>query len=257
MGRDEDEARLTEAATGRGLRVAEELAGDCTHLLGDLVVAVILHGSLVLGDFRPGRSDVDVLVVVERPLADAELESLRDAVVARREHAPGGIDVRVVTKEVAASPPTEPAMELYVGLHGDGEPEVLTRVDEPDLVAELSMARADGRSLAGDAASRVLGEVPSEWLLAYGDASLERWERLTDDAEHAELMVLTSCRIWRFAVEGVHCSKSEAGRWALARDPSLAAVEDALRMRAGEPDVLVEPSDIATLIARVRGEIRG
>jgi hypothetical protein len=226
------------------------------QLLGDLVLAAIVHGSLVLGDFRPGRSDVDLLVVVERPLLDGELEAIRKAVVARRDSAPGGIDVRVVTREAAAFPTPEPAMELYVGLHGDEEPEILMRVAEGDLVAELSMVRADGRSLSGAEAARVIGDVPDHWVVAYGDASLARWERLTDDAQHAELMVLTSCRIWRFALEGVHCSKSDAGRWALARDPSLAAVKGALGLRAGDPDAVVEPGDIATLIERGRGAIR-
>ena len=147
-------------------------------------------------------------------------------------------------------------MELYVGLHGDEEPEILTRVIERDLVAELSMARADGQSLFGAEPSLVVGEVPDEWVVAYGDRSLAHWERLTGDAKHAELMVLTTCRIWRFTLEGVHSSKSTAGRWALARDPSLTAVEDALRLRAGELDAVVESSDIAALIARVRSEIR-
>ena len=81
-------------------------------------------------------------------------------------------------------------MELYVGLHGDEEPEILTRVIERDLVAELSMARADGQSLFGAEPSLVVGEVPDEWVVAYGDRSLAHWERLTGDAKHAELMVL-------------------------------------------------------------------
>jgi len=226
------------------------------RLLGDLVVAAIVHGSLVLGDFRPGRSDVDLLVVVERPLADGELDAICNAMVARRDSAPGGIDVRVVTRHIAAFPTPEPAMELYVGLHGDEEPEILMRVVEPDLVAELSIARADGRSLVGAEPTRVIGDVPDDWVVAYGDASLARWERLTDDAQHAELMVLTSCRVWRYALEGVHCSKSEAGRWALARDPSLAAVTGALRLRAGDANAVVEPGDVAALIEVVRGAIR-
>ena len=74
--------------------------------------------------------------------------------------------------------------------------------------------RADGRSLVGPQPAAVVGAMPDEWVVAYGDEALERWQH-TDDAEHAALMVLTACRIWRFAVEGVHCSKTEAARWAL------------------------------------------
>jgi hypothetical protein len=49
--------------------------------------------------------------------------------------------------------------------------------------------------------------------------------------EYAALMVLTACQVWRFAVEGVHCSNAAAARRALEREPALGVVEDALRQR--------------------------
>jgi len=52
---------------------------------------------------------------------------------------------------------------------------------------------------------------------------------------YAELTVLTACRVWRSAEEGRHCSKTTAGRWALARDPTLGVVADALHQRHGDP----------------------
>ena len=235
--------------------LAAEIAAACSEVLGDRLVAVILHGSLVLGDYSPGRSDVDLLAVVERPLTDDELAALEQVLLARRAGA-AGIDLRVVTRAVAAAPTESPAMELYVGLHHGQEPEVLRRIDgERDLVAELSMVRADGRSLVGPEPTAVVGAIPDEWVVAYGDQVLERWQQLTDDAEHAGLMVLTACRIWTFAVEGVHCSKTVAARWALQREPALPAVEAALRRRAGDTKAQVEPADIAALLARVRGEL--
>jgi len=243
----------------QALTFAEELAAASAQLLGDLLVAAILHGSLALDGldgFTPGRSDIDILVVVERHLDDGELAALQDLVLRLSPTAAGGLDYRVVRRAVAASPTRSPAMELYVGCHGDWAPEIESRVaGEPDLVAELSMARAFGRTLVGDEARSVVGAVPDKWVVGYGDEIIARWQKLTDDAEHAELMVLTTCRIWRFATEGVYSSKPEAGRWALARDPSLAAVQAALRQWAGESGVRVAPDEIADLLALVRKEI--
>ena len=68
-------------------------------------------------------------------------------------------------------------------------------------------------------------------------------------------MVLTACRVWRFATDGVYCSKARAGRWALARDSTLTAVTAALRQRAGELGVAVEPAGIARLLLQVRREL--
>jgi predicted nucleotidyltransferase len=234
---------------------AQEIADSCAELLGDRLVAVILHGSLVLGDYSPASSDVDLLAIVERPLTDDELAALAELGLARRGTV-AGIDLRVVTRAAAGEPTESPAMELYIGVHHDHEPELLRRIDgERDLVAELSMVRVGGRSLVGPDPTAVVAAMPAEWVVAYGDQVLERWQQLTDDAEHAALMVLTACRIWRFAVEGVHCSKTEAARWALLQDPALPAVEAALRRRIGDTNGQIAPADIAALLARVRAEL--
>jgi hypothetical protein len=235
---------------------AERLAGCCTQVLGNRIVAAILHGSLTLGDFGPGRSDVDLLIVVEQALSVEEVRTLQEAIGPLRAAAPTRVDLRIVTREVAASPTPDPVMEAYLTF-GPGQPLIVETcvAGEPDLVVEFSMARAHGRSLVGADPRTIIGAVPSEWVVEVGDRQLAAWERLTDDAAHAELMVLTTCRIWRFSAEGIHCSKTQAGSWALSRDPSLTAVDEALRQRRGDPQVRIGEEGIRRLIALVRREI--
>jgi hypothetical protein len=248
--------RVIGHSSRRALAFAERLAGGCVSALGDQVVAVILHGSLTLGDFTPGRSDIDLLAVVKRPLADEAIGALQEAVASLAGEAPSRVDVRVVTRAVAASPAPAPAMEVSIALQPGQPPAIETRVAaEPDLVVEFSMVRAHGRALLGADPAAVIGPVPAEWVIAAGARQLAAWERLADDAAHAELMVLTTCRIWRFAAERVHSTKSEAGRWALARDPSLTAVTEALRQRHGDPKTRIGEDGIRRLIAIVRREI--
>lgn len=236
------------------LAFADGLAGRCSGALGDAVASVILHGSLTLGEFVPHRSDIDLLVVVEQPLGDERLAGLRDAV---REDAPPRADLRVVTRAVAASPPRPTPMEAAFEFRPGKELAMDTLVtDEPDLLVELSVTRAHGRSLAGQPPGTVIGPVPRRWLLEVGDRQLAAWQRLTDDAAHAELMVLTACRIWRFTVVDIHSSKTAAGRWALARDPSLSAVDEALRQRTVDPTVAIGEAGIGRLLAHVRQELR-
>lgn len=57
--------------------------------------------------------------------------------------------------------------------------------------------------------------MPGEWVVAYGRQLVTRWQRLTDDEAHADLMVLTACRIWRFAAKVFTARRSTlaAGRW--------------------------------------------
>jgi predicted nucleotidyltransferase len=95
-------------AAAEALRFAEALTRSCAEALGPTVASVILHGSLVLGDYLPGRSDVDLLVVVDDPLTDAQFDALTEAVAVLRPQAPGRVDLRVVTRQVAASPTPAP-----------------------------------------------------------------------------------------------------------------------------------------------------
>lgn len=144
-------------------------------------------------------------------------------------------------------------MELYVGRHADEPDEVETHVRaEPDLVVEFRAAREHGRSLAGADPRGVIGPVPDDWITRYGSRILERWEELADDDRHAELMVLTTCRIWSFAATGSIHSKSSAAHWVLQRAPFLSAIPAALRRHAGEQDVVIGQQEVRDVLVAAR-----
>ncbi len=67
-------------------------------------------------------------------------------------------------------------------------------------------------------------------------------------------MVLTACRIWRFAVEGVHCGKLDAARWAEGRDPGMVAIGAAIHRYTTGKREPVRPAAIAQLLGRVLAE---
>ncbi|MBM2616039.1 nucleotidyltransferase domain-containing protein [Actinoplanes sp. LDG1-06] len=256
------------------------------QILGPTTRSIILHGSLTAGGFRPGRSDIDLLAVVDNPLTDTQIKDLTSLVrdsepdfwakldlgpyarpgqasAARLDLAPdarpdsdsaagldlssvagfaldsaagldlssvagfaldsaAGLDLHVVTTEVARFPTPDPPVELYLGRHTH-DWEISPRVPhDPDVVAELSMARADGRALTGAAPTDILAPVPPEWVISRGRHWLRTWQSLTDDVEHLTFMRETAYRIWHFAIDGRHSSKPAAMAWAHARDPSLA-----------------------------------
>ena len=236
------------------MRFAQTLARSCAGALGETVAGVILHGSLTLDDYVPGRSDVDLLVVVDPP-SDARLCALVEAMASRRAEAPGPVDLRLVTRQVAASPTPAPPMEAYLQLTPSSGVRVEARRHpaERDLAVELSVCRAHGRSLLGAAPAELIGEVPDRWVVAAGDAQLADWQAIGDDPPYAELTVLTACRVWRFAEEGRHGSKAAAGEWVLGRDPTLGVVGDALRRRHG--DTRIDPAQVGQLLAVVRARL--
>jgi hypothetical protein len=92
-------------------------------------------------------------------------------------------------------------------------------------------------------------------VVATGDAQLADWQAIGDDPPYAELTVLTACRVWRFAEEARHCSKTAAAEWALRRDPTLGVVRGALRRRHGHPTGPIDPAQVSQLLAMVRAQL--
>ena len=242
----------------KAVAAVEHLARSCVAAVDVPVVSAILHGSLTLDDFRPGRSDLDLLLVVDGDLTPSEAQALV-AVVRDADPRPAdGIDLTVVTRESAAAPAEHPSLELHVGRYGPSADLEVEGRDEhvPDLWPELSLARADGRALDGADPREIIGAVPSDLVRERGVHWLTVWLDLTDDDKNASLMVLTACRIWRFAAEGTHASKSSAARWALDQDPSLVAVEHALTQRSGGPHTTFGPDDVRRVLETVLQEVQ-
>ena len=242
------------------LRFAENVERCCSRTLGEAVAGVILHGSLTLGDFIPRQSDVDILTVVDGRLTDTHLNALAEAVGEERPHAPAPLDLPVVTRSVASDPTPAPPMEIYIAAHpgadGCGMHVESNHPGERDLVVEFSVCRAHGRSLAGPPSSELIGDIPEQWVVDVGDAQLADWQALEYSAQHAELIVLTACRVWRFSEEGRHCSKSAAGEWALRREPSMQAVREALyRRRRVDATFPIDEAAVRRLLAMVRARI--
>ncbi|WP_405107286.1 DUF4111 domain-containing protein [Micromonospora sp. NBC_01405] len=239
------------------LTAAERLADLFADSIGADARSVILHGSLSAGDFRAGSSDIDLLIVIEGGLSDAQSMVLERLVRQADVGSAAGIDLHVITAEIASAPNRTPALELYIGRYDRSSTgfEVERRVAaSPDLPAELSMARADGRALKGAPPREVIAPVPPDWIVDRGRHWLMTWRSLTDDTENAAFMVLTACRIWRFAVENVHCSKAQAARWALDRDPSLTVVRQVVQQYEQDPTAIVGEQGIARLIDTVLQE---
>lgn len=60
-------------------RKAEEYAGTLEGLLGDALVSVVLYGSVARGEHRTGRSDINLLVIVNE-LGIGELRAIASSV---------------------------------------------------------------------------------------------------------------------------------------------------------------------------------
>jgi Domain of unknown function (DUF4111) len=234
-----------------------ELVARVRDVLESELVGVYVSGSVALGDYVPGRSDLDRFAVVEAPLPP----NLKDAVVAAARHealpCPArGLELVVYSRGAVAVPASGGAFELNLdtgpgmALHLAFDP-----ADEPAhwFVVDRAIARDHARPLVGPPPGETFAPIPRPDLLAALAAAL-RWH--DENREVAgENTVLNACRAWRYAVEGTWSSKAEAARWARQRlaDPSV--VDATLARRLGAPGDAVDGAAAAALVDRVRSSL--
>jgi Domain of unknown function (DUF4111)/Nucleotidyltransferase domain len=206
-------------------------------LVDDLVLAadrslvgICVHGSAVLGDFVAGSSDLDVLVVVEDDVDDAVLERITDVLASDRQMAASGLEASVVARSAAASPAPPWPFFVHVTTAPEDRKVVSGRNQpgDPDLVLHYAVARESGWSATGPQPAELFGSLPSHTVLEQMADEL-RWAARNASGSYA---VLNACRALCFSREGLICSKSQGGEWALARGIEREVVASALAARA-------------------------
>jgi streptomycin 3"-adenylyltransferase len=223
----------------------QQVAAGLARALGPALAGLYLHGSAALGGWSAGRSDVDLLGVVARPLG----RRAKQVVAARLLHpalvcpAAGGLEFSLVTAAVAADPPRRPPFELHVSTapedarHHLGGPGAV----DPDLLLYFAVCRRAGVAVRGAPPAEVFAEPPRAWLLAQAAEEL-RWA-----LQHRGFTyrVLTACRAWRLLEDGELDSKLDGGEWARRRLATPALVDAAMAAQRGLAPAPAAPADLA------------
>ncbi len=205
-----------DAAGDRYLRACVDVL---RRALGADLVGAYLYSSGVVGDYIPGRSDLDVVAVVRRQLRSDQGIDIAEQICAVAPPFPTrGLDLEVVTLDSAATPAVSPPLELKV-LTFVGTPAAAEEHPEgdPRLIMHFACCRDHGMAITGPPASEVFAPVSREMYLAALGRELDaHWMP-------AHYLVLNACRDLRFLEESVICSKVAGGEWALSRvdDPWL------------------------------------
>jgi hypothetical protein len=232
-----------------------ELVARLRAGLGEDLVAAILGGSAGLGAYEPGRSDLDVLAVVDRPPGGARLRALAPDLLHASLPCPARkLELVVMTRATVAGKPGAPAYELNLGT-GAGQPDVVELDPAAEaahwFVIDRAIARSRGRSLLGPPAREVLAPVPRHELVAAVHGSLD-WHQAHETASPDT--VLNASRAWHWACTGRWASKARAAEWARDRlaDPGLVDAAVAARRAGGELD----PAAVAAFLDAMRAAIR-
>ncbi len=214
------------------------VAGRLRSALGRALAGVYAGGSYALGDYMPGRSDLDVAAVVTSSLSPG----LGEAIVERLCHAAlpcpaRKLELVIYRLDTARSGSASPDFDLNLNTGGGVGLSMQSNGDAGEagshwFAIDRSVLSQAGVALLGPPAGEVFAPIAPPDLVPTLIESL-RWHR--DHGCDAGDAVLNACRSLRFAEQGRWSSKPAAGRWAAERRLAPSElVARAIAARAGE-----------------------
>ena len=248
------------------------LVEEATAVLGDDLVGVYAAGSIALGAFQAGRSDIDVAVVCRSELP---LSSKREVVERLRHEALAcparGLELVVYRQEVTRSGRAEPGFELELNTGPGMEFRVTWRAEDRPAEDGLfwygldrSLLHQSGLPLVGPPASEVFSDLAHEDVSDLLVDSLRWWLARPQPSDTtlqpgAEDAVLGACRALVQHRSRRWLSKVDAGLLLLEDGHDGGdVISDALAARSGGPPLSGERARRFQLqvLAQVSGSTR-
>jgi hypothetical protein len=249
-------AHHVEVPTPEIAAFGDQVAGALARIVGDDLVGVYFVGSVALGGYVPGESDVDIAGVSGSALSRGQKRSVAAAIVEVSEVCPArGVEFTLYRREVAGRLPEGADFEV----NANGGPRMPTAVHldataEPGFwyALDRAIAHRSGVVITGPPPRTVFADVPRQSLLKAMYASMV-WHRVHEKA--SLYSVLNACRAWRFAEEDVLGSKLEGATWARTRWPDTDVIDAAVALRRGK-DAALDQSAVDALLAAAAAHLR-
>ena len=233
---------------GHGRVIPEDVAAFGDHVAGVLrpplaegLVGAYFVGSVALGGYVPGESDIDIVAVCERSVPAEQRQAIATELLRATARCPTrGLEFTLYRLDIASSPPDRadfdvnvnggPRMDASVHVSPDEEPRFW-------YVLERAIAHRHGAVIAGPPAADVFADASRAQLLEVMRESM-RWHRRHERA--TLYSVLNGSRAWRFAGEDILGSKLAGATWARSRWPNPSLIDAAVDLRHGRPAHLDE-----------------
>ena len=215
-------------------------------VLGDYFIGMYLYGSLASGDFDPGRSDIDPLVVTSEELPQNLISDLE--VMHKRIYGSGSEWAKKMSgayiplDAIRKYDPTGPACPLF------NRDEFLVARPDIDWVIHRHILYTSGVVITGPPLQSIIDPVRPEQLqeavltlLRNNWASLLHNTDIFLGAGHQPFVVLTMCRALYTLEHGTVASKQHSAEWVIAKSDRkwTKLINQAMAWHYGDP-----PGDI-------------
>ena len=205
--------------------ITEKLVKYSKDILKDNLIGVYLHGSAAMGCFNEKTSDIDMLIVIDKDMSDAEKRQYMDMVVGLNIFAPEkGIELSIVKKSVCKPFVYPTPFELHFSIahlewYKNNPQDYILKMNgtDKDLAAHIMIIYHRGLCLYGEEIRSIFEDVGRE---AYFDSIWNDVKQAEEDIMDAPVYVtLNLCRVLAYKQENLILSKQEGGEWGLKNLP--------------------------------------
>lgn len=223
-------------------QLLSEIRSFTIALLGDSLVGIYVHGSCAFGCFHFSQSDIDYLVIVDRPLTLAEKTAYISKILDLVPQCPAKeIEMSVVLEKYCKQFVYPTPYDLHFSnTYLERAKANITAYceqmqgEDPDLAAHFTVTRAVGIPLFGKPIGDVFASVPPA---AYLDSIwLDIENAPADILQNPIYNILNLCRVLAYCKEERVLSKVQGGEWGLEHLPKKFhyMIRDALRGYNGD-----------------------
>ncbi|GAA0492440.1 DUF4111 domain-containing protein [Salinibacillus aidingensis] len=189
-----------------------------THLQTNLI-GIYLHGSLAMGCYQPGKSDIDILIVIHEKISQNKKKKLIQEILQLEKTYPEiKVEMSIIAHNHLQDFKYPTPFELhYSKLHKplyQENPDYLSENElDPDLAAHLVVTKHRGITLYGASIS----EIPKVEKRHFTHSLLQDIDKvsmkITEDPVYYSLNL---CRTLYYLKENAIASKKEGGEWAIS-----------------------------------------
>lgn len=200
-------------------KILNSISENFENILKENLIGIYVHGSIALGCFNWGKSDIDFIVVVHEKLSHQTKKKLMDFTVGLNEQAPPkGLEMSVVLKKYCKEFQYPTPFELHFSnmhkewyLSNSDDYCEHMQGEDTDLAAHFTVIKHSGIVLLGESIGSVFGDIPSNYYL----------DSIKDDVHNAKndiiknpvYIVLNLCRVVAYIQDGLILSKEQGGKW--------------------------------------------
>lgn len=205
--------------------ILEKIAFEYQGILRDNLVGIYVHGSIAFRCFNPLKSDIDFIVVVDKPPTIEEKVALIETLLdLSADVPPKGFEMSLVLSSVCKNFIYPTPFELHYSIAHlqrckDDLREYCTSMNgiDMDLAAHFTVIKHVGYTLVGKQVSEVFGEVPKEDYLDSIKADVENSKAEVSD--NSVYIILNLCRVLAYKNNGLVLSKEQGGLWGIDNLP--------------------------------------